>query len=111
MDDHGQITNSDTETAAANDSATSSNHTSIKIERASKLSSFGISESLTDHVNPRTLLTIQQAIILFGLILLLIVALQIPTILYYVNPPSVLSAITSFSDINLDTCSVSDTYY
>ena len=115
MDDHGEIsyTTNQHETTVADSTPsirTSINDESVKsVFRKSNVTLFGISESLADHVNPRTVLTIQQAIILIGLTLLMIVLLQIPTILYYANrPPSPLLAGTSFiSDINVDTCSVS----
>ena len=57
--------------------------------------------------------TAYQMAILICLILLIITLLQIPTILYYVNSPSI-SDISSFSgdfDVDLDTCSVSGLIY
>lgn len=74
-----------------------------------KISLFSLSESVVpDHMSPRTVLTIQQMVILIGSILLVIAVLQIPTILYFTNPPPSASTSTSFiSDIDFNTCSVS----
>ena len=57
--------------------------------------------------------TAYQMAILICSILLIITLLQIPTILYYVNSPSI-PDISSFSgdfDVDLDTCSVSGLIY
>ena len=112
MDDHEEKTYTANNETITTSSSPSSRPSAVNDERVKsvfrKMSLFSLSESLADHVNPRTVLTIQQAIVLIGLILLMIVVLQIPTILYYANPPSSLSAGTSIiSDFNLDTCSVS----
>jgi len=73
-----------------------------------KISLFSISTDI-DHVNPVTVLTIQQVVILIFLILLVAIVLQIPTILYYLNPPPSSSTSTSsfLSDFDFKTCSVS----
>jgi len=66
----------------------------------------------TDYeVNPITLLKLHQVAILICSILLMIILLQIPTILYYTNCPTV-SGISSFAnsldiDVNFTDCSVS----
>lgn len=73
-----------------------------------KISLFSIDLSELDNVKPRTVLTIQQVVILIGLIVLVILVLQIPTILYYTNqPPSSSTRISFFNDVDFDTCSVS----
>ena len=77
---------------------------------------FGLIRTLSssdtdDEVNPITLLKIYQVAILICSILLMIILLQIPTILYYTNPPT-FSGISSLAnglgiDVNFKDCSVS----
>jgi len=75
---------------------------------------FGLIRTLsttdTENVNSITLLKVHQVVILICSILLMIVLLQIPTILYYANPPSF--GVSSFADglnvdINFKDCTVS----
>ena len=56
-------------------------------------------------INRMTVLTIQQAIVLIISILLVIVILQIPTILFYENKPSLPT--TYDIGIDFETCTVS----
>ena len=60
------------------------------------------------NVNPTvTVLKVQQIVILVILILLTAVILQIPTILYYADQPSLSTSLSIGIDIDFDTCSVS----
>ena len=63
------------------------------------------SSRMKKNVNAVTLLTVQQVVTLTISILLMIVVLQIPTILYYVNTPSLPD--TYDIGIDLESCSVS----
>ena len=75
-----------------------------------KISLFSISDSLDGRVSSslKVPLTIQQVVVLIVLILLVIVVLQIPTVLFYANPPRSSSDSTSFiNGIDVQTCSVS----
>ena len=56
--------------------------------------------------NIKTVLTVQQAVTLLVLILLMAVTLQVPTILYYNNQPS-LPDIGQYTGIDFNTCTVS----
>ena len=56
--------------------------------------------------NIKTVLTVQQAVTLLVSILLMAVTLQVPTILYYNNQPS-LPNIGQYIGIDFNTCTVS----
>ena len=56
--------------------------------------------------NIKTVLTVQQAVTLLVSILLMAVTLQVPTILYYNNQPS-LPSIGQYIGIDFNTCTVS----
>ena len=58
--------------------------------------------------NPLTTLTIPQVLVLTSSILIMIVVLQTPTVLYYTDQPSELTALPSFG-IDFESCSVSAT--
>ena len=65
------------------------------------------SSRMKKNVNAVTLLTVQQVVTLTISILLMIVVLQIPTILYYVNTPSLPDTYDIGIDLELESCSVS----
>ena len=70
-----------------------------------------LSTTDTEYVNPITLLKVHQVVILICSILLMIVLVQIPTILYYADPPT-FDGISSFTDnldidVNFKDCKVS----
>ena len=58
-------------------------------------------------VNPLTLLTIPQVLILICSILTMIVVLQIPTILHFTGAPSSTNSSYFASEVDFKTCSVS----
>lgn len=70
-----------------------------------KIPSKAESSRIKKNVNAVTLLTVQQVVTLTVSILLMIVVLQIPTILYYVNTPSLPD--TYDIGIDFENCSVS----
>ena len=70
-----------------------------------------LSTTDTEYVNPITLLKVHQVVILICSILLMIFLLQIPTILYYADPPT-FDGNSSFTDsldidVNFKDCKVS----
>ena len=107
MDDHVTTEAAYTTDHGGTEAAEPSGYSPTSVKRELRRMLVSVSESIADRVNPRTVLTIQQAIILIGLILLVTVVLQIPTILYYANPPSLPTRASFISDISVDTCSVS----
>ena len=64
-----------------------------------------IPEILCCKTDVKTVLTVQQAVTLIILILLMVVAVQTPTMLYYIKQPSLHT--TYDIGIDIETCSVS----
>ena len=64
-----------------------------------------IPEILCCKTNIKTVVTVQQAVTLIILILLMVVAVQVPTMLFYIKQPSLPT--TYDIGIDFETCSVS----
>ena len=64
-----------------------------------------IPEILCCKTNIKTVVTVQQAVTLIILILLMVVAVQVPTMVYYIKQPSLPT--TYDIGIGFETCSVS----